>query len=122
MAFADRLIHEIVVIRTDLDDEVSARDDYGQPTVIDTVRTEVRGLVQPLGAREVAATHDAGTEITDHRIFMAPMDLLASDAIEYGGRLYEIQGIRRFEFGSSPHLEVDARLVGRTNATEPEAS
>lgn len=120
MGFGDRLIHDLVVIRTPLDDDVEDRDEYGQPTPGEPVRTEVRGLVQPLGAREVPATSEAGTEMTDHRIFLAPMDLLASDAIEHSGRRYEVKGIRRFEFGSTPHLEVDARLIGVVS--DPEVS
>lgn len=112
MSFAGRLIHTLTVLHTVRDDDIEARDDDGQPELVDVVRTEVAGLVQPREATEIPASHDAGVEITDHRIYMAPFDLVAADAIEYDGRRYEIKGIRRLDFGRTPHLEIDAQLVG----------
>jgi hypothetical protein len=101
------------VVHTVRDDDIDARDGYGQPVISEVVRTEVQGLIQPRTVTEIPATHDAGAEITDHRIYLEPMELVAADAIEdAGGRRYEIKGIRRLEFGTTPHLEVDAKLVG----------
>lgn len=111
MSFANRLIHELVVYRTPLDDDVADRDDYGQPVPGAVTTRTVRGLVQPINAREVADSRSAGSELYDHRIFVEPMDLIGSDAIEYGGDRYEIVGIREYAYGRSPHLEVDARRV-----------
>lgn len=109
MSFSARLIHDLVIERTprDLDDP----DEYGQPTAGEPELTDVKGLVQPKSAREMANTQSAGAEVSDHTIFLAPMDLDPSDAILYGDRRYQITGIRSFEFGTSPHLEVDAQLI-----------
>jgi hypothetical protein len=109
MSFADRLIHTLTHVRVEYDDDLP--DDRGQPTPLTPVETEVAGLVQPKNAREMLDFRSVGSEIADHVIFLAPMDLEASDAFTYGGDRYEITGIRRFEFGRTPHLEVDARKI-----------
>lgn len=109
MSFRARLIHELTVERTPRDQDTP--DEYGQPTAGEPDETPVRGLVQPKSAREIANTQSAGAEISDHTIFLAPMDLDPADAIVHGSRRFAITGIRSFEFGRSPHLEVDARLV-----------
>ncbi len=109
MSFAARLVHTLVHVRTELD--AGDQDDYGQPTALTSVETELRGLVQPKSANEMLDTRSAGSEIGDHTIFLEPMDLAASDAFTYSGDRYEILGIRRFEFGRTPHLEVDARKI-----------
>lgn len=109
MSFATRLIHDLTVVRTPRDE--SDLDDYGQPVAEAPVETEVQGLVQPRSAREIIDSRNAGAEIGDHVIFLAPMDLHASDHILYAGDRYEIVGIRRFSFGRTPHLEVDAKRI-----------
>lgn len=77
----------------------------------------VPGLVQPRTAQEVAALSQAGAEVSTHVIFLDPRDIAAGAWISdnpadvaTGGR-YDITGIRRFDYGGSPHLEIDARLV-----------
>lgn len=110
MSFAQRLIHSLTHIRVPRDD--NSDDEYGQPAEGTPVETSIRGLVQPKGAREILDSRSAGTDIGDHTIFLLPMDLQASDALLYGGDRYEIVGIRSFEFGRTPHLEVDARRIG----------
>jgi hypothetical protein len=117
MSFAALLTHSLTVVRTPRDD--GDPDDYGQPTAGTPTRTDVRGLVQPKPQREMDDSRSAGTQIGDHTIFMRPMDLRASDAIEHGGERYEVVGIRYFAFGTAPHLEVDARRIG---ASDTEAS
>ncbi len=109
MSFAARLVHTLVHVRAEPD--AGDQDDYGQPTPGTPVETELRGLVQPRTVSELLDTRSAGSEIGDHVIFLEPMDLAASDAFTYDGDRYEILGIRRFEFGRTPHYEVDARKV-----------
>lgn len=111
MSFDSRLIHELTVYRTPLDDDVADRDDYGQPTPAAVTTRTVRGLVQPISARELADSRSAGSEVYDHRIYLSRIDLIGSDAIEFDGDRYEVVGIDDYRFGSSPHLEVRARRV-----------
>jgi head-tail adaptor len=89
-------------------------DDYGQPTRTFTELAAVRGLIQPKSQREVALTSQAGAVVGDHTIFLARRDLTTADRIRDvtesdSGPLYEIVGIRDFNFGALAHLEVDAR-------------
>jgi hypothetical protein len=112
MPFADRLIHPLNIVRQPWDD--ANRDEHGQPTPGVPSVTAVSGLVQPKSAKEVANITQAGAAVSDHVIFLPVVDLIAADAIEHDpddGRRYEIVGVREFAFGSSPHLEVDARMV-----------
>jgi hypothetical protein len=117
MSFAARLVHPLAIVRTQFDDEADARDDHGQPVAQEPTRSLVNGLVQPRSARnarEVPQTHQAGAMVSDHVIFLELVDLIGADAIEHepdDGRRYEVIGIRRYDFGRSPHLEVDARMV-----------
>jgi hypothetical protein len=109
MSFAARLIHSLTIVRTVADPD--NLDAYGQP-ISTTVEIAVQGLVQPKTAKEMEDFRSAGTEIGDNTIFLAPRVLNSSDSILYGDGRYQIMGIRRFEFGRSPHLEVDARRIG----------
>lgn len=125
MAFASLLAHRLAIVTpvvfgdpTDADD----LDTYGQPQADAPTVSLVRGLVQPKSAREMAMTTQAGTEVSDHTIFLLPRQLSGAayiaDADDLGvlagGRRFHITGVRSFEFGRSPHLEVDCRLVGST--------
>lgn len=111
MPYAAKLVHSLTITRTEQDDAEESRDEYGQPAESTTTAT-VRGLVQPKSAREMAASHGAGSEVADHLIFLeSGVDIATSDAITYAGERYEVIGIRRFEYGRTPHLEVDARRV-----------
>lgn len=105
MSFASRLIHELVHVRTPHDE--GDLDEYGQPTGGTPVSTEVRGLVQPRSVREIVDSRNAGTEIGDHVIFLALMDVHSGDYFEWQDDRYQVKGVRRFESGRSPHLEVD---------------
>lgn len=109
MSFAARLVHELTHVAVPLDPDVL--DDRGQPTAGTPVTTSIRGLVQPRTAREMADSRSAGSEIADHVIFLAPMTLSAQDHFLYGTDRLDIVGIRRFEYGRTPHLEVDAQRV-----------
>lgn len=77
----------------------------------------VDGLVQPRSAAEVAALSQAGAEVSTHVVFLELRELAAGAWISdnpadvAAGHRYDVTGVRRFEFGSAPHLEVDARLV-----------
>lgn len=108
MSFAARLIHDLTHVVTP---GTGADDDYGQPGAGTPVTASVRGLVQPKSARELADTRSAGAALGDHVIFLAPMTLTEADHFLYGDDRLEIVGIRRYEFGRTPHLEVDARRI-----------
>lgn len=115
MSFENRLIHaltHVASVPTAVDDE------YGQPTPGTPVATSVRGLVQPKSTREIADTRSAGVAVGDHTIFLAPMTLSAADHFLYGDDRLEIIGIRSYEFGSTPHLEVDARRITSSPAED----
>lgn len=110
MTFADRMIHELTILRVPLDDTV--RDELGQPTEGTLEQITVMGLVQPKTAKEQADYRSAGAQISTDTIYLLPTTLYGSDVLEdASGRLYDITGIRSLEYGSTPHLEVDAQLI-----------
>lgn len=108
MSFAARLVHTLTHVATP---EGPTDDDYGQPVPGTPVTATVRGLVQPKSVREIADTRSAGAALSDHTIFLEPMTLSAADHFLYGTDRLEIVGIRSYDFGRTPHLEVDARRV-----------
>ena len=108
-------IHTITHTHTPLDD--GDPDEYGQPTSGTSVETTVRGLVQPRSVREMADSRSAGSEVADHVIFLPRMALDPADSLTYAGELYLITGIRDFDFGALPHVEVDARRVAPAAVT-----
>lgn len=112
MPFAARLIHSLTIVRTTFDDTESARDEYQQPAE-STETIEVRGLVQPRSADEIADSRSAGAEIATHVVFLQPIPLYPADALLWNDtdQRLEITGIRSFLFGRSPHHEVDVRSV-----------
>lgn len=119
MSLYDRLIHSLAVVTPMYS---GSGDEYNQPTSGTPVTELVHGLVQPKTAREVALVSQAGAPFSDHTIFLELMPLEQSAYIRDEpdiGRRFDITGIRPFEFGSFPHLEVDVKLVG--SAEGPEA-
>lgn len=117
MSYAARLVHSLVIVTP----TAGADDDYGHPATGTPTTEAVPGLVQPRTARELALLSQAGPPLTDHVIFLGPRQLSSASYIAdadaagdplAGGRRFEIVGIRSFDFGSSPHLEVDVKLVG----------
>jgi hypothetical protein len=99
----------------DVDTDVDL-DDYGQPVRSFTELAEVPGLIQPRTAREQALVSQAGAAVGDHVIFMARQDLTTADRIRdvtesASGPLYQVVGVRDFNFGGLAHLEVDAKRV-----------
>lgn len=94
----------------------AAEDDYGQPVRVYAELAAVAGLIQPKTQREVALASQAGAAIGDHTIFLGRTDVTPADRIrdvteDPAGPIYEIVGVRDFNFGNLPHLEVDARRV-----------
>lgn len=88
-------------------------DDYGQPTRTFAELAAVPGLIQPKTAREIALASQAGAAIGNHTIFLDRRDLTTADRIrdvtdDDAGPLYQVLGVRDFNFGGLPHLEVDA--------------
>jgi hypothetical protein len=111
VSFAGLLTHSLEIWHPTFDE--GDIDDRGQPAVDYAMAAAVAGLVQPRRIREAELLSQAGVVTADHVIFMAPVALSERDRIDRlvtGGReSYEIVGIRRYEFGSVPHLEVDAK-------------
>lgn len=110
-------IHTLTIERpfgvdSDMDAAVDV-DEYGQPVrTFDTNFATVQGLIQPKTAREEALVSQAGAEIADHTIYMHRRDLTTADRIRAAdGTLYEITGIRDYDFGALNHLAVDAKRV-----------
>jgi head-tail adaptor len=88
-------------------------DEYGQPTRSFTELAAVPGLIQPKTAREIALASQAGAAIGNHTIFLGRQDLTTADRIrdvteDQAGPVYQVIGVRDFNFGGLPHLEVDA--------------
>lgn len=89
----------------------------GETVQTGTTVVAADGLVQPRSAAEIAALSQAGAEVSNHVIFLELRDIgpgtwISDNPADPGaGRRYDITGIRRFDFGGSPHLEIDARLV-----------
>lgn len=120
MSFASLLTHPLAIV-TPVTPDPNDVDDYGQPVRGTPTVQAVSGLVQPKTAREAEASHQAGIEFSDHTIFLLPRHIAAGSWIRDdpdAGRRFDIVGVRSFEFGTEPHLEVDARLVGSTEGPE----
>ncbi len=114
MSFAARLVHSLTIVRTTFDD-TDPDDDYGQPSE-STVELTTRGLIQPRKAEEMADSRGAGAMVADHVIFLLPQLLYGSDEIQDSqGQGYRIVGIRSYEFGKTPHIEVDAKAITPAN-------
>ena len=119
MSFAARLIHTLEIWRPTFDED--DLDERGQPAVHTALLSTVAGLVQPTSVREVALISQAGAVIGDYTIHLEPTDLAESDRIDHvisgrGRESYELTGIRRFDFGSFPHFDVDARRMSADSA------
>lgn len=114
MSFTSLLVHPLAIVTPTVPDPTNV-DDYGHP-VPGTPTTElVRGMVQVKSEREVALLEQGGAQVGAFTIFLAPRVLSNAAYIRdepAGGRRFEITGIRSVEFGTVPHLEVDAKLVG----------
>lgn len=121
MSLYSRLIHSLAIVTPVL---TGSFDDYGQPIDGTPVTKLVHGLIQPKRASEVAAFSQAGVPFSDYTIHL-PIDIepelsqaaFIRDQPDHGRR-FEITGIHSFEFGSFPHLEVDAKLVGDPEGPE----
>lgn len=111
MPISDRFVHSLAIVTPTTDGTL---DDYGQPVADDPVVTLVAGLVQPKSAREIAQTNQAGAQLADHTIFLAYQTLPGAAYIRFepdDGDRYEVSGVRQYNFGRDPHLEVDCRRI-----------
>lgn len=113
MSFASLLVHDVTIARRSY---TGSDDAYGQPVAGAEVETAARAMVQPRGAREADDSRSAGVPVGDHVIYMELTDVDETDAIIYAGERYEVVAVRRIAFGSSPHLEIDARRVATRQA------
>jgi hypothetical protein len=125
VSFSSLLVHPLAIVTPEPQGnplDVANLDDEGN-VVPGTPSVElVRGMVQPRTAKEMAQAANAGSELTAWTIFLLPRALSATayitDADDVGvlagGRRFQIVGIRPYNYGSAPHLEVDCDLVGTT--------
>lgn len=116
MSFASLLTHKLAVVAPTVPDPDDL-DERGYPVEGTPATTVVNGLVQARTAREMAAFQQAGSEISTHVIFLEPMSLDHAAYIRDEpdtGRRFQITGVRHKDYGTVPHLEVDAQLVGST--------
>ena len=125
MSLAGLLVHPLAIVTPAVPDPDDV-DDYGQPEPGTPTTVTVMGMVQPKTAREIAQVNQAGAEYSDHTIYLLPRHIDATAYIRDepdAGRRFDIMGIRSFEFGANPHLELDVKLVGSTEGpTVPEGS
>jgi hypothetical protein len=116
VSFAGLLVHPLAIV-TPVTPDPDIVDEYGQPVSGTPGVETVNGMVQPKTAREIAQVNQAGAEFSDHTIFLLPRHIEGAAYIRDdpdAGRRFDIIGIRSFEFGSVPHLELDVKLVGST--------
>ena len=121
MPIGDRLIHSLAIVTPT---DAGTLDDYGQPVEGEPAVQLVAGLIQPKMAREIPLTTQAGEMIADHVVFLEPIPLTNAAYVRYepdDGTRFEITGIRPFNFGRDPHLEVDTRRIA-SNVLAAEAS
>ncbi len=114
MSFPALLTHPLAIVTPTSD---GTEDELGHPVMGTPAVELVAGLVQPKSAREIADLSQAGAEVSTHTIFLGLRRLSAASWIRDepdAGRRFDITGIRSFEYGTVPHLEVDAKLVGST--------
>jgi hypothetical protein len=110
MALAQRLVQPLAIVTP----TAGAEDQDGLPTSGAPTVTPVLGLVQPKSAREIAALSQAGADIGTYTILLLPRAVAPGAWVRDepdAGRRFDITGIRPYEFGRDPHLELDARLV-----------
>ncbi|HET7664601.1 MAG TPA: head-tail adaptor protein [Mycobacterium sp.] len=112
MSFDSLLRHTVTIQRATL----GAEDEYGQPSRTFADLATVRALVQPKPARltggpaEELTSYDAGTQISDHTIFMRQTDITPADQIVEGTRTFQVLLVKDAA-GQGRHYEIDARLI-----------
>lgn len=117
--FGAQLRHTVTIRRF----TAGATDEYGQPSRTPSdLATGVKALIQPKPSRmgggqpEEPTTFGAGTQITDHTVFLRPTDVTAADEIVatdagvHTGRTFEILLVKDAG-GQNHHLELDVRLI-----------
>src|SRR3954470_13610144 len=105
------MVHPLAIV-TPVQAAPASDDEYGQPVAGTPAVVKVNGMVQPKTARELAQVNQAGAEFSDHTIYLLPRHMTGAAYIRdepHAGRRFDIVGIRSFEFGSAPHLEVDVK-------------
>jgi head-tail adaptor len=86
-------------------------DDYGQPMVTATTLATVDGRIDPLTAREVARSSQAGAALSTHCGYLYPVTgLTAACWIEVGSERYDIVGVPDAA-GAGHHLELALKKV-----------
>jgi hypothetical protein len=115
MSLAGLLTHPLAIVTPTTPVPGSATD-WNQPVPGTPETVVVDGLVQPKSAREMALTTQGGAPVSDHVIFLLPRRVSQAAYIRDEpdtGRRFDVVGVRSFEYGTEPHLEVDCRLVGQ---------
>lgn len=115
MSLAGLLVHPLAIV-TPTTPNPSTATEWNQPVPGTPETVVVDGLVQPKTAREQALTTQGGAPVSDHVIFMLPRRVSQAAYIRDEpdtGRRFEVVGVRSYEYGTAPHLEIDCRLVGQ---------
>lgn len=104
------LLHDLIIERA----ADGAVDDYNNPSRTWSTLAEVKGLIQPKTAREVAQYNQAGAVVSTYTIYLRPTEIQPADRVRIASGpmagTYEIDGIRNAA-GVNHHLEADCRMV-----------
>jgi hypothetical protein len=114
VSFAGLLTHPLAIVTPTAPDP-NVTDEWGHVVPGADIVERVNGLVQPKTAREIDLSTQNGAELSTHTIFLLPRQVSGAAYIRDepdSGRRFDITGVRSFEYGSQPHLEVDCKLVG----------
>jgi len=114
MSFRARLVHSLAIVTPAPTTTPPTTDGYGHAIAGAPLVVTCPGLVQPRSAREVELSSQAGAEVSTHVIYLEPRSIHTASWIRFDpddGRRFDVTGVRRYEFGRTPHIEVDVRMV-----------
>jgi SPP1 family predicted phage head-tail adaptor len=83
----DKFFEDITIQRA-----TASTDDWGHPLYTYADHHTVRGRLRPLSAKEVYASNKIAPQGT-YRLYTRSSDVLPTDRISYGGKVFEITGI-----------------------------
>lgn len=113
MSFHSRLVHDLTLVKVTYS---GTDDDYGQPPATES-SSAIKGLVQPKTGDEAPDSRSAGALVADHVVFLPlSTDIKGADHLiwhrpDRENLRLQVTNARAFEFGTTPHLEVDCRAV-----------
>ena len=116
MSLANRLVHSLAIVTpTVVDpDDPAELDEYGHANPGEPIVDYVAGMIQPKSQRELALANQGGAVISTHTVFLMRRTVSTAAFIRYepdNGDRYEVTGVRDYNFGASPHLELDVLRI-----------